>query len=207
MRKAVVCACVAGGLGIILLVVASTTPIVRWLCVWQIKSIASAARAHPEAELHAKALLGIAQGPTGSSVQQFRAVYAVSELGQLGPAASPIILDIADLLDSPCDSVSQQAARALRNLRSVSAPAADRIAQRVGNDQRDATTWLAVRSLGACGVAAEKHIPLLRTLEGHEPEMFRNAVARAIEAIESDVARRDKVRWRSPESPVSPVGL
>jgi hypothetical protein len=192
MKRAVRYACGAGCLGIILLVVASTTPIVRWLCVWQIKSIASAARAHPEAERHARALLAIAQGPTGSSVQRFRAVYAVSEVGKLGPAASPIVLDLADLLDSPCDTVSQQAGRALENLRSVSGPAADRIAQRVGKDPRDATTWLAVRALGACGAPAEKHIPLLRTLDGQEPAMFSGAVARAIEAIEKDVANRKK---------------
>jgi hypothetical protein len=102
-------------------------------------------------------------------------------------------MDLAGLLDSPAMEVSQQAARSLRNLGRVSAPAANRLAEHVSNPNHNTLTWLAVNALGACGAAAEAHIPLLQSLDGLEPPMFRGAVADAIKAIERDVAQRSRL--------------
>jgi len=165
----------------------------HWAFLWRINTLVSMAQSYPKDIAPARALIQIAKGPLNSQNQKVRSTYAIHAVGQVGPAASPVVSDLADLLDSP--EVSQQSARALKNLGSISGPVANRIALRVSKMPRDATTWLAVNALGACGAAAEKHIPLLRTLEGREPEMFRGAVARAIVAIE-DASEQAAARRR-----------
>lgn len=182
------------GIGVVIcvscaIVVAQHTPLKRWLIVWQINDIAAKAKSHPETARYVQSLVEIAQGPTTSSTQRFRAIYAIASLGSLRSEALPVVSELVVLLDSPCDGVSQQAARALEELGAISGVAADRIARRVEKPSHDTTTWLAVNALGACGAAAQEHIPLLRSLEGREPEMFSGAVARAIQAIEQATER------------------
>jgi len=89
----------------------------HWAFLWRINTLVSMAQSYPKDIAPARALIQIAKGPLNSQIQKFRSTYAIHAVGQVGPAASPVVSDLADVLDSP--EVSQQAARALENLGSI----------------------------------------------------------------------------------------
>lgn len=155
-----------------------------------VDSLASRARSRPNHTEHAKALIAIARGPTLTLAEKHRAVSATYALGTLGPAAAPVLRDIVDLLASSNNGVSQQAAWALAELGPVASPVADEIALRIERGPLDETAWMAVEALATCGAAAEKHIPMLRALQGREPAMFSRTVTRAIADIEFAKSQR-----------------
>lgn len=123
------------------------------------------------------------------SQNHFTACRATNTLGRLGEAASPIINEIAALMDSPNHCVSQEAAKALKRLGPLSAAAIPEIRSRIQREPSDATTWFAVQALGEIGEPARECLPLLRTKSGSEPEMFKGAVLRAIQKIEYGISR------------------
>lgn len=157
-----------------------------------VESLASGARSRPNDTRQARALIAIARGPTSTQAERHRAVAGAHALGTLGPAASSVLNEMVGLLESPYDGVSQQAAWSLLELGPVTAPIVDGIASRIERGPLDTTAWIAVKALASCGAAAEKHIALLRELQGREPAMFSLTVTRAIADIED--ASRDSVR-------------
>ena len=150
-----------------------------------VDSLASKARARPDRPEYAKALVAIARRPTTTSAEKHHAMVAAHALRSTGRAVSHVLYDMVGLLDCPYGGVSQATAISLMELGPTISPVVDDIAARIKRGPLDATAWFAVQALAHCGAAAEKHLPLLRDLQGHEPAMFTGTVADAIADIEA----------------------
>jgi len=136
-------------------------------------------RQNPHDTRHTYQLLKMAQ-----SRSYFQACRATSALGRIGKAALPIMSDICKLMDSNNLCVSQEAAKSIGRLGSLSAPVVPQLINRIKADPKDATTWFAIIALGEIGEPAKESIDTIRELEGKEPSMFRGTVARVIRQID-----------------------
>jgi len=159
-----------------------------------VDSLASKARTRPDRPEYAKALVAIAQRPTTTSAEKHHAMAAAYALRLTGRAVSHVLNDMVGLLDSPYGGVSQETAISLREIGPTITPVVDDIAARIKRGPLDATAWFAVQALAHCGASAEKHLPMLRDLQGHESAMFTGTVAQAIADIEAAVKDR-RVHW------------
>lgn len=154
-----------------------------------VDSLASKARTRPDRPEYAKALVAIARRPTTTQADKHHAMAAAHALRSTGRAASHVLIDMVGLLDSPDAGVSQETAISLVELGPTIIPVVDDIAARIRRGPLDSTAWFAVQSLAHCGATAEKHLSLLRDLQGREPAMFTGTVAQAIADIEAAVTQ------------------
>lgn len=93
------------------------------------------ARADPDDLSSARELLA-----TSLSPNEYTACRATAALGDLGEAAVPIVVEIAQRMDSGNPCVSQEAAKALSRLRPISKAALPQLVARIQKQYPDATT-------------------------------------------------------------------
>ncbi|WP_397570596.1 HEAT repeat domain-containing protein [Schlesneria sp. T3-172] len=155
-------ALIVGSALVLLLVFVVDSPIKRQLVHARIKKLVRAAKEDPLNACYPNELLVIAQ-----SKYSFAATNAVVGLGEIGNSASIVLVPLAELLKSPDDFVSREAARALSRLGPLSAPVLGELKDVVKNGRADVdTTWFAAEAIGNIGPTAREALPLLRAKIG-----------------------------------------
>lgn len=149
-----------------------------------IREIIDLARKNPNDTRYAQSLLSMSH-----SNWDFEACLATNALGDIGPAASPFIHEIAQLMNSPKPCVSQEAAKSLKRLGVLSEPVLQELIVRINQKPADATTWFAVQALGKIGRPAYRYIGQIKAMQPQEPEMFKGTVKRTISEIESAMGK------------------
>ena len=125
----------------------------------------------------------------------FDATKAAWALGEIGPAAAPIVVDLAKIMRSNRGAVSREAARSLGKLGSVSKQAIPLLEEQiVMGDPTDDATWFAAQSVGLIGEPALGLLTVLRQqLDKSNSPMFNEHLQQAITALEEvEASQKEK---------------
>ena len=149
----------------------------------RIDAIVLNSKAHPDNSQHAKQLLEIANGD-----YSFAASRAAGALGKIGPAANPVLKDMAKLLESPDPNVRREVALAFSRLGPLSSPVLEELEAMVENSTSD-SAWFSAEAIGKIGIPAKRSLPLLRRRLGTGVAQFDDSLRRAISALEDASAK------------------